>query len=362
MARIPASESKIAVGMGSTFGTAVDLTASNKGKLLHVTNFSASGGFDQIQSQNIGGTLIPTQFNRTLFNGSLSMGGECTYSGMWLQVLAAFLGTATASPAEQTGSQGDYLHNLDLTSKTYGKYMTLAWLIEDDYALEIPSFVPATFELTVPINGPATWSTTGLITAITDNASVVNSVSDITGLSYPTEDPIIFGASTDYLRMNAQAGAALDSSMDYQMSSFRLSLARSLQARHVARGANTKYSLEFDQLNKITGQIVVNMTEINDAVEAGITNWLAASEKKAELYVAGDLIGSTLRRSIKLQIPRMRYAGSMPAGHDIQGASALMAPVFAFDFMQATAAPTGMTGVTVPRLATTSTRIVTFLN
>lgn len=364
MASISTPEVDIAIGNGTTWGTAADLTASNKGKLLHASQFSVTDTFGQYEPRDIGFDLFIDTVVRLERSVQVNMTCDLAFDEMWLQVLANFLGSDTSSPTEQTASQGDYLHNLDWTSSNSGKFQTLVWKIEDDYALEIPSVKWQSITISATSNGVGTFSATGIGDRVVDNANVSNTVAEINALSYANSQfrAMPLGGTNHYFRLNAQGGGSLSSGDNLNLMQYSLGLTRQLEPLRPLRGANTAYTVEPRQNTPTRGTFNFQLDKIDDSVLAGITEWLARTEKKAELYMDGDIIGSTLNRSLKIQLPRLSPAAAMPDGHGVPNNASNMLPTYTYDILKASAAPTGMTGVTSARFATTSTRSVRFLN
>lgn len=364
MARISTPEVDIAIGNGTTWGTAADLTASNKGFLIHASQFSVSDTFGQYEPRDIGFDLFVDTVVRLERSVQVNITCDLAYDEMWLQILANFLGSDTSSPAEQTASQGDYLHNLDWTSSNSGKFQTLVWKVEDDYVLEIPSVKWQSITITSTANGVGTFSATGIGDRVVDNASVSNTVSEINALSYASSQfrAAPLGGANHYFRINAQGGGSLSGSNDMEILQYTMSLNRQLESLRPLRGSNTAYTIEPRQQTPTRGTLSFQLSEINDAQLAGYTEFLAKTEKKAELYIDGDIIGSTLNRSLKFQFPRLSPAASGPDGFGVPNNASNMLPTYTYDIIKASAAPTGMSGVTSFRLATTSTRSVRWLN
>lgn len=347
MASISVNEVDILIDKASTWGTAVDATSA--GRLLHVSNLTVSPAFEEFTSPMIGFDNFIDSVTRLQLGLNVSVTCDTSYGGQWLLILASLLGTATASPAETTGGQGDYAHNFDLASNNNGKFTTLAWTVETDYALEIPSIKWSSVSVQQNNNGVGTVTFQGIGDRVVDNASVVNTYTEIMAETHPTYQAAVLGSTAGtnhYLRLNAQAGAGLTSGENIEILNWGFTLERPMQARYVLRGANSAYTLEPLQLDKSRGEFFFQAAEINDGAINGIVEWLANSQKKAEVFMDGAQIGSGVNTSLKFQFPKLFPAGAMPTGYDVPSANALMQPTFRYQLAKASAAPTGMTGVT----------------
>lgn len=346
MAWISTNEVDIGMKAGATWDTAADMTSGSAG-LLHASTLSVQGAFDEFSPRDIGFDNFRTKMTKLGFNLNMSITCDMTYNGLWVQLLAAFMGTTTASPAETTVGEGDYAHNIDLASSNTGKFVTLAFKVEDDYALEIPSFKVTSVSITQPTNGVGQITFNGIGSRIVDNASVTNSIADINALSYPTYEECVLGNTNHYLRIDTYSTvSSLTNSDDKKILSYTLSLSRPLNPRFALRGADSKYTIEPLQLGVTTGTLAFQMAEIDNSQIDGIVEWLAATKKMAEIFIDGTQIGAGVNRSFKFQMPYMELAGAMPTGYDVPSNNALMQPTFTYNLLAASAAPSGMTGVT----------------
>ena len=345
MATISVNEVDICIDKAATWGTAVDLTTA--GRLIHASNWSVTGAFDEFSQNDIGFDNFRTEVERLGFNLDVSMTCDLSYHGQWLMILASIMGTSTASPAETTGGQGDYLHVIDLASNNKGKFMTAAWSVEDDYVLEIPSIKWHTFTIESNANGVGTFSAQGIGDRLVDNASASNTYAEITAETYPTYQACVLGGTNHYMRFDDYSTTtALTNADDKNILNYKLTIARPMQKRFTLRGANSPYSLEPLQLNKTTGEFQFQMSEIDNAQIDGIVDWLAQQKVMSELFFDGAQIGTGVNTSIKIQLPYMEHKGTMPTGYDVPSSNTLMQPTFMFNLLKATTAPSGMSGVT----------------
>jgi hypothetical protein len=347
MASIGTNESTVGIKTGATWDTASDMTSG--GQLFRVSNFSVNARFGEHEVRDIG--FDNFQRSRIKLNQEcdVTISADITHEGLWLKLLAAFLGSSTGSPAEQTGGQGDYLHVMQMASSPT-KFVTLAWLCEDDYVLEIPSFKPASISIQWGANTVGTFTCTGIASRVVDNASATNSVSDLSGLSYPTTyEPAVLGGvdatSSTYFRFDDYSSSvALSSDDNKAIMNFNLNMSRPLQRRNVLRGADSAYTLEPHQAGLIQSTISFQMSEVDNAQIDGIADWLASDRKMAELAVVGDQIGSGLNSKILMRFAQLEHVGQMPTGYDIPGNNQLMQPTFTFNVLSVTTQPASMGG------------------
>lgn len=345
MASISTLEAKIAIGMGAAWGTARDLTTANVGRILNVTSWDDTAAFGQFDPPDTGFDNFFTGSTNLELKVSVSGGGSFTFDGPWIQVLAAFMGAATASPAETTAGQGDYPHVLDMTSSLIGRFITASRLIEDDYALESPSIKITSFKIGSSVNGVGTWSFTGLADRqIPTTSTPTNTAAEIVALAVSTYNPQALGGANHYFRMNNQTAGALSNANDLPIMEWNLDLTRPFQERYELRGVNSKFTQEPFQAGQNVGQLSFKLSKIDDSVVDIMPDYFAGTEKKAELFIDGSQIGTGVNRSMKVQFPRLYPLP--PSGLNIPSGNSLMQPTLNYRVLAAAAAPTGMTGVT----------------
>jgi len=366
MAYINRDLSKILIGNGTTWGTAADLTAANKGKLINGRLTYGAAGFGQFESDDIGFGNFLTEVKNLDLTVDVTFTCNLSHSNVWPQIAANVLGTDTAAPAEVNVGQGDYLHNLDLASSNDGKFQTLAYLIEDDYALELPSVKWHSFTMQSDVNRVGNFTAQGIVRSIELQAVATNNAADIIAGAYQGNyegAPLgTFTGTNHYFRLNAQAGGALSSSNDLQIKYYTLSVTRPVDRGFYLQGGNSPYTNEPRQGEKTDVRFGIRFWKIDDAVRDWIADWKAGTELKGELFFDGSQIGTGANHSVKIQLPRLRPDENIPPGYDLPDKS-FAEPEPGYRCMKATAAPTGMTGVTnCLRMAVVTNRSVRYLN
>jgi hypothetical protein len=364
MARLDPNEVKVGIGMGSTWDTARDLTGANVGRLLHCSSFDDTGGFTEFVRPDIGADNFETTSDRQELNLNVSMAATMTYDGIWMQLLAALMGTVTSVPAETTGGQGDYAHNIDLASKLDSRYLTMGQLVEDDYVKEFPSVKMVSGRLEGGPNRPGTFTGQGIASRVLFTPETpTNTAAEVAALTDPTYNPASLGGTNHYLRINAQAGGSLSGSNDIPILGWSIDIARPMSTRHVLRGVNTAFTKEPIQNGPTVVGFGIQLDEATDSTLDLLAAWKAGTEYKAELFMDGLVIGTTVNRSIKFQLPRIKLAVGVPTGYGVSGATGDRFPSISFKALKPTAAPTGMSGVTSPlRVALVHTRVQSFFN
>lgn len=338
MASISTPEVDAIIRLGSTWGTAVAVDTVTAGQSIHLSQLSITDGFEEFQPRDIGFDNFVTKITRMKRSVGVNITCDLAYHGAWLFILACIMGGDSVS-----GSTPEYTHTMDLTSNNNGKFTTMAFKVEDDYALEMPSIKWTSFTIQSDANGVGTFSAQGIADRIVDNASVVNTITKINAASYPTYDAAVLGGTNHYFRTNTASGSGLTSGEDKNILSYSISISRPFNPRFTLRGANSAYTLEPRQLGPTIGTTSFKMSEINDATIDGYNEFLSQTKKKIELFCDGTLI-SAVNASMKIQIPAAE--SKMPQGYDIPNNSSLMQPTYTYNLLKAAAAPTGMSGVT----------------
>lgn len=366
MSEFSHDEAEIAIGQGSTWDTAADLTASNKGKKIH-GRIQLSANRGEFVADDIGFGNFQEVVKELNLEVDVTMTVSMAYNNIWPQILANVLGTSTASPAEVTSGQGDYLHNIDLSSNNTGKFQTIAYLVETDKCVELPSVKWSGMDFSGTNNGVATFTARGIASRIiTPTETPTNTAAEIADLSYEgTYEAAALGSFTGanhYFRMNAQAGGALSSGDNLGLMDWNLSINRPLERQFYLDGSASPYTKQPRHNGKIDGQFGFRFWKTDDAVRDWLYDWKQGTELKAELFLdASTVIGSGTASSFKFQMARLRPI-NLPGGFDHPEASGFAEPTPSYRIMKASAAPTGMSGVTCFRVAMVSARSVQLLN
>jgi len=354
MAKIEFTEAKASLDRTWTWDTAADLVSAEG--LLHYDSIGLSDNptylpvtnDDNVQVNVLKGAHGPT----------VTAVAPLSYDGLINEAIAAVMGLSSA-PVEQTGSQGDYLHNIDLSASNLDVFHTLAWKIESDQVIEIPSVKWREFTLRGESNNFPMANLTGMAGLTTysgaSGASIINSYGTLDGLALPTDPPkmALCGGSSLYCRMNTEAGGALSSSDDLEILSWEFRLSRPLDPSHPFRGVNTQYPTQPTQLQAYDATLTLVFDHIDDADHDPRKDRDDQTANKCEIFFDGDMIAAGENRSFKFQFPSMKAIDS--PGYGPQRDQRL-APSVTYRLFKAAAAPTGMTGVTVPRIALINTR------
>lgn len=317
------STSNLIVGIktASVWGTAISVAG---GYSLRCNSMTLSGGFGTYQAQDIGLSAMLTGVTQINGQFSVSITTDVAYGQAWQHCLAMVNGTELTQ-VEVTGGQADYRHSTHTNGSTKGKFSTLAWLVEDDRALEIPSVKWTNFTMT----GQA--GTVGKVTAtgIADQIRVasVNSVAILNALSALAYESAVFAGANAYCRIaNRSTSTALSATDDKQITDFQLSISRPHTERHPLRGANTKFTVEPTQSGLVDTKLTVTMSETDDSLADFLSDWTSQTAKMAEISIQGTQIGTGLNKTVMIRMPYAVPTGTLPGGYDIPGINAIATP------------------------------------
>jgi len=282
------------------------------------------------------------------FDGTVTLTCALTYGQGWLALYQSLMGTES-TPAEQTASQADYLVNHDLANSIYGIFWTLGFSIESDRTISIPSVKWTSMSLSIAPNQAGTVTFQGIADRYTEGSA--NTVTEIQALTQYTYNEATLGGANHYFRQNADSGGSLSSSDDKTITNLNWTITRDHDKIFGLRAANSQFTMEPQQLGPIKQVLTVTMSELDNASWDMWGQWLAQTTLKAEFFLDGNIIGSTLKESLKFQWPYLWPTAQVPGGHDFSNNNSRFTPTLSWESLKRSAAPTGMSGVTAHRLA-----------
>jgi hypothetical protein len=352
---ITSPQIKLGLIKGVTWGTEVRVTGSTAVN-LYASSLALNLAYADLLSRDVGQGLYRTSQARLQEDLTFTITCDLAYGQAWEALLAAFMGTES-SPTETTVGQGDYSRTIDFTTATTGttgNFHTLAWLIESGRVMAIPSFKVTGVTITQAINGAGSIQ----FSCIGDTVVVssTTSAADLAGLTAYTYEESTWGGANHYLRVNTQSGSALGSGDAYQFTDYQITANRPHQTRFGSRGASTQFTLEPLQLGPTSLQLKLKYSATDSGTIDIWNYWANKTALKAEYFVDGSAIGTGVNTSLKWQFPFVQAKGKAPTGHDFPNNNSLLQPELEFELLQASAAPAGMTGVTLPRLTSIDRR------
>lgn len=344
MASISSPETDIGIANGT--GGWDPTTANSCTHLIHAQSIGLSAQHAVFTNREVGFDNFITAVIRLSLTVDVTLTCDMTHEGSWIQILAHVFG-AQSTPAEQTGGEGDYLHVLYPANTTSGKYQVLAWKIEDNRVIEIPSVKWHTVSVSTPVNEVGTITFQGIGSGLRVDGGAANTASGLNALAYPPYEPAVYGGANanDYFRLDAySASVALTSADDKGILSLSWEFARPMQRIFCLRGASSQYTKEPKQLSQQNQMMTFQMCEIDDAAFNDFAAWLGQTRLMAIASLTGAQIGAGLNRLIQFRFSSVELAGSVPGGFDVQGQS-LMQPTFVFNSLATPTVPAGFTTI-----------------
>lgn len=330
MGNVEARLNKSAIKKGVTWDTEIDVNAAGNG--IYVLN----PGVPKLSPQMLEDEQA-TAFEKNLDVGNInpsdfSVDVDYRWDGLENILLAMLMGTSPA-PTQQ-GATAAYLHALSLANSVEGIFGT--------YATEKGAKIHVVPSLKVM---KAAYSfNSGLIRAsyslrgsrLIDNSSIITAMSSVT---YPANAHHRAKAYQAVFRMNAQGGVDFSSGDVVKPKQFSLEIERSFDSEHVA---GSQIILESRETAKPKVKLTMEFARMDTVNDDYFSEWTAATEKKADIVITGPLIASTYYYYKKFQFPRLVI-------EDVEYAESKVIPAkVVLRAVEADAAPTGMTGLTLP--------------
>jgi hypothetical protein len=339
---MPSPENRLnnsAVIKGATWGKAAQagaaglgISPTNKGAIKlnmpvmereEITNANETG----IDFANVNAADFTLDFNHT-------------FLGRENLLLASLIGAD--SEAQQAATIA-WLHTMAMADSASGIFVTYA-VDKNDKVYVVPSakVTKGSFSMN---NGfiKSSFSLRG--DEVTDADAVVTALTSVT---YPAIERLKYSGSV--FRINAQAGADFGAGDVVKPNAFTLDIERKFDSIHAAGSANI---IEPRENGKPTVKLVMEFPRMDSTNEVWLASWKAGTEYKADLTITGSLIVDTYYNYLKFQFPRL-----ILEDFDVPE-SGLLGVKATFRAVVASAAPTGMTGLTKPVTTTLMNSLAT---
>jgi len=329
MAAITGKETLVGIKVATTYGTAVAVD-----KLIALDSFNQSRGVEELSRSPLGlNKLFETSVTQGRASPVVSGSTKVGFQNNIEYLIAQFFGTSS-TPAEVTGSQGDYLTRLTFNSTLNAKYLTAALKSSSATTMEWPAVAIDTLTFNIAPGQYLGLDFNGMAD-IRNLSSGTNTVAVLAALTAPTENEIIIEESDEFL-INAQASGAITTSTDRKViESAVITLTKPQQSIALIKG--TAGNGEPTSTGLYTATITVTYNKLDD--HTWFTAAEAGTEYKAGFSFEGAQIGSGTNYRFALFFPRLEivqdpdYNPSEP-GHNNH--------VVTYKSMEATANPTGM--------------------
>lgn len=266
------------------------------------------------------------------------------YNDAFQNVLWALtLGTGGTSPT-QLGTTTAYTNTFEPATNKTGRYATI---VRDKVQMvsEVPGVKFTGFDISFGEAGRAeiNWMAVG---DLEKSDSTINTATQVSALTFPTLGRRAFLDDATF-RMNAQAGGALSASDKLYVTTIRVRFSQPLDSKHVS-GATTIIEPEENGFPEMT--VELEFGRYDSASHAFFAAHRDTTQYKADLTFVGPTLATT-NYGLLFQLPNL----FLPSfGAKMSGGAGQTAPTISLKALSTTAAPTGMTGVTVPmRVVTT---------
>lgn len=330
---MPSIENRLnnaAVIKGATWGTAAQagaaglgISPTNKGAIKYsapvlecdeVTNANEVG----IDFANVNPVDFTLDFNHN-FEGRENL------------LLASLIGSDSEV---QQGATTAWMHTMAMADSASGIFVTYA-VDKNDKVYVVPSakVTKASFSMS---NGYIKSSFSLRGNTVTDADAVVTALTSVT---YPQTCASRLKYSGAVFRINAQGGSDFGAGDVVAPSAFTLDIERKFDSVHAAGSANI---IEPRENDKPTVRLVMEFPRMDATNEAWLAALKAKTEYKADITITGAIISGAYAYQLKFQFPRL-----LLEDFDVPE-SGLLGVKATFRAVVASAAPTGMTGLTKP--------------
>lgn len=332
---------RIAIKKATTWGTAVACGAGDEILFLSgQPKRSAPVEIDQSRGSAFSKDGTPGQIDCPVtYNFNLR------YIGLDV-LIAMFMGIAGA-PTQQ-GATAAYKNIYKFSPDVYGLMVTIAKLMAPGmYIEEVPTAKITEITLTGEVGAKPLQLSISAIGINKELASAVNTLGTFASATLPTgadRNPVMF--SQCVFRMNSQGGIALAGGDAINPSKFTLSLKRNLAGEYTGAYRTTAtipQDLRDEPSNAGLPDLKLTLEFPKHASSASQVDLGSDARKKADITMTGAQIAAPYNYQHLLQFPHLQMTNADPT--DDQGR--IKEPL-EFAIHGASAAPTGMAGITDP--------------
>jgi hypothetical protein len=333
---ISGRETIVGAVKGSVWGTPV-AAGANHGLLPLSSGLNRE--FALLEDRSLGNMYeLDPQRGAQTAGGDLS--GHLRYDNNEWLLIALLMGTAGA-PAQQAATAA-YLHTLKLADGIAGKFATIAKKMKSDEVWEFPSVKPVSLRLTGGKRMPIDYSIGCVASHLNRNAgSGTNNTTTIATVTTREVLQRIVMDEAAYCRINDQSAGALAAGDNHPISTFEMNFARPQTGDNVLDG--NAFITEPVGDDFATGDLAITFPVYEDKADVLLDSYEADTVKKIELFAQGRVIEAAERYRITIQFPQAQVVGRPEIG--IPGGGKIPITI-RFRLTKATAAPTGMTGMT----------------
>lgn len=321
-----------AIAKGVTWGTEYNVNAAGYG-ILPLNPGAVKQTIELLEDETATGAY---QDNLNLGNKGpvdFSLDFDHRYEG-WENLLVAMVMGTAGDPATQGGTAAER-HNFKVKNKLTDLFVTYATEKHDKIHV-VPS--AKVYKLTYTIDAGKLKLTVGFKgDNYKDDSAIITGMSNVT---IPDTHREILGRHLSYLRINAQDGSSLGSGDTLLIKNFTLDIERMLEAGKFDQGSRT--IREAKEEGKVRVTLTLDMHEMDDVNDLYLAQWVAGTEKKADLAFVGPLIEDSWHYTLLFEFPRLKIIDVDYPDENIIPATITMRG------LRADTAPQGMTGINLP--------------
>ena len=323
-----------AIKKGATWGTPLAAGASDG--VLILSEGLGAGAAEDLIAEEAG---VP--FVEASDRGNVDIEGDVTafyrYEGALNSLMALAMGTATVT---QIGATTAYRHKFDLANTLDGVFGT--WVVGKNVSVwEWPSTKISGFTLSGEAGQPPQIEFQMRAHSLNRNTSSgTNNNTTLTSITYRSKTLRALFQHLTFRMNNQSAGALASPTDDVNITRFRLTYTRPIEATHVQ---GSRFVIEPTENGLPEVGLEVQLPEYT--ADTFLSDLDARTVKKADLTLdSGVSAGNGNNYSLLIQFPQLNIVGAEAA---VDGAGKIVAPV-TLRAETAQSAPTGMTGITKP--------------
>lgn len=339
MARKTSGQWVVALKKGSTWGTAVALNSA--GRMIKVLE---TGPLYKQREYIIDDSIgISFRQNSVVGKGfvDVTLSGILHFASPIWEIIAQIMGDDTVGAA---GS--DYSHVMKFQDTSAGLFSTLC-AYDGNVVREIPSVKWTSFTIKGAGASLMEWTAKGIGNASLTTGQTNTALGSVTHVG---DNYVPFNVT---MHINDQSGDTLGAGALVYASEFEFSVDRKFEAEYLTSG--TLYETGEPPAKGFT-ESILNVTfpyeQDNYTFANSHADHIAGTGKKLDIIVTGDATGNGNNFTLTIQIPRAKVeeTNSTPARGNVD-----VPHILKLAAEQASAAPTGMTGITRPTITLLNT-------
>ena len=330
-------QSIIAIDKATTWGTAVSVNAAGRGLYLMSTGNLVAPP-EQLIDVSIG-RLWPECIVQGKRVADLTLQGFARFAGPIWELIALCIGSDVST---QIGVSGDYNHVMDLQSNNDLMFFTMAVDLGGDTVTirEIPSFKVSGFTITGSAASILEITIRGIGNNVIESGQVNTTLASVTFV--PSCNLIPFDVQ---VRMNDETDIALAVGNLVQASEFELSFDRNLQADFTTNATLYETAEPFAQGQPTTSlRLLFPKTPITNYTDA-LADLANGTKKKMDIIITGPATGNGNNFTLTLQFPSLLVEN---VESPLESDNVQIPQNITFMGTKTSAAPAGMTGITLP--------------